>query len=472
MPHDSKLLSIEKCKLGMQKIEEKLVDENDINILTHLFGDAKDWTFISPVTASYDSQISSVYVYLTFLQYIFSNIETKIFGASLNYKSTSFKWLQNVCGIKIGDKIKVEYTIQDIDNTTGEIKIETAGYVNNIAICNGTLVVTLPPRPIEKNIHNFPKLRLLEDKLGKGYEVMLERLSKIATKPMPSAIIFPTDYISLELAYEGKKDGIIEPILIGPKEKILDVAQSKQLDISDIEIMDAKTHEEAAAKGAFLAKEQRINCIIKGNIHTDDVLHAILEKENNLRTSRKVSHVFIMGTPNYRKPIFITDAVVNIAPDLNAKVDIVQNAVDLYITLFVRTPKVAILSAVETVNMKMQSTIDATILSKMSQRGQIKNAIVDGPLAFDNAISKEAAIIKGIKSDVAGDADIFVVPDIESGNILFKQMSFLSDAKSIGIVLGAKIPIVITSRAEGDVVSRKASCALAYLQYLSTTKAK
>ncbi|WPX97807.1 bifunctional enoyl-CoA hydratase/phosphate acetyltransferase [Candidatus Fokinia crypta] len=472
MLYSNELLSIEKCKVGMQKTEEKLVDENDINILTHLFGDAKDWTFISPITTSCDSYTSSAYIYLTFLQYVFSSIETKIFGASLNYKSTSFKWLQNISGIKIGDKIKAEYTIQNIDKTTRKIKIEIAGYINNILICNGEFIIELPQQPITRDIHNFPKLRLLEDKLGKGYEVMLERLSKIATKPMPSAIIFPTDYISLELAYEGKKDGIIDPILIGPKEKIIDIAQSKGINLNNIEIINASTHEEAAAKGAFLAKEQRINCIIKGNIHTDDVLHAILDKESNLKTSRKISHVFIVGTPNYQKPIFITDAVVNIAPDLNTKVDIVQNAVDLYVTLFIRTPKVAILSAVETVNMKMQSTIDATILSKMSQRGQIKNAIVDGPLAFDNAISKEAAVIKGIKSDVAGDADIFVVPDIESGNILFKQMSFLSDAKSIGIVLGAKIPIVITSRAEGDIISRKASCALAYLQYLSTMRAK
>ena len=286
--------------------------------------------------------------------------------------------------------------------------------------------------------------------------------SKDALTPLKTAIVHPVDELSLRGAVAAAEAGLIIPILVGPQEKILAVAQENQLDISSYTLIPTRHSEEAAEKAVAMVRKGEVEALMKGKIHTDELMHVVVDKLHGLRTGRRMSHVFAMDIPNYFKPLFITDAVLNIFPRLKEKVDIVQNAIDLLCALGKELPKVAIVSAIETVNEKIPSTLDATALCKMAERGQITGGILDGPLAFDNAVSIESARIKGIHSAVAGNADIIVVPDVEAGNMLYKQMTYLSGIEAAGIVMGASVPIILTSRGS-DVLSRKASCAMALL---------
>jgi phosphate acetyltransferase len=282
-----------------------------------------------------------------------------------------------------------------------------------------------------------------------------------------TAVAHPCDETSLKGALDAAAAGTITPLLVGPEGKIRDIARKLGVDIGAAEVVDVPHSHAAAAKAVELVRTGRVELIMKGSLHSDELLAEVTRRETGLRTERRISHVFIMDVPTYPKALFITDAAVNIFPDLEAKRDIVQNAVDLHLGLGLGAPKVAILSAVETVTPKIPSTIDAAALCKMADRGQITGAELDGPLAFDNAISPEAARIKGIRSAVAGQAQILVVPDLEAGNMLAKNLTFLSNADAAGIVLGARVPIILTSRAD-DVRTRMASCAVAalYADYL------
>ncbi len=282
--------------------------------------------------------------------------------------------------------------------------------------------------------------------------------------PLKTVIIHPTTSQSLAGAIAASEEGLIEPILVGPKHKILAAAQEADLDISTYRCIDTEHSHMSASKGLELIRTGEAMAVMKGHIHTDELMQAVVDKRHNLRTERRMSHVFVVDVlpDDYHKPLFISDAAINIAPDLTTKKDIIQNSIDLFSTCGFGVPKVAILSATEQITDKIPSTIEAAALSKMADRGWISGGLVDGPLAFDNAISKEAARIKGLNSEVAGDADILIVPDIESGNILYKQMRYLSGYDAAGIVMGAKVPIILTSRA-GSVRARLASCALAQL---------
>jgi phosphate acetyltransferase len=279
---------------------------------------------------------------------------------------------------------------------------------------------------------------------------------------LTTAVAHPCDETSLRGALEASEAGMITPILVGPRDKILSVAGSHDLKLQGIEIVDVPHSQAAADKAVEIVRTGAANLLMKGSLHSDELLGAVAKRDTGLRTGRRISHVFVMDVPTHPQTLFITDAAVNIAPDLNAKRDIIQNAIDLYAGLGLGTPKVAILSAVETVNPNIPSTIDAAALCKMADRGQITGGELDGPLAFDNAISPEAAQIKGIKSAVAGWAQILVVPDLEAGNMLAKNLSFLSRADAAGIVLGARVPVILTSRAD-NVRTRLASCAVAML---------
>ena len=280
--------------------------------------------------------------------------------------------------------------------------------------------------------------------------------------PIPTAVAHPCDYSSLDGALEAARLGLIVPILCGPAARIRAVAAEHGLALGNTEIIEAP-HSHAAAECAVEAvRTGRAELLMKGSLHTDELLHAVARSASGLRTERRLSHVFAMDVPSYHKPLFITDAAVNIFPTLNEKADIVRNAIDLVRVLGVERPKVAILSAVETVTDKIPSTIDAAALCMMSLRGQIEGGLLDGPLAFDNAISKAAADTKGIKSEVAGDPDILLVPDLEAGNMLAKQLTFLAGAEAAGIVLGARVPVILTSRAD-SVRARIGSCAIAVL---------
>jgi phosphate acetyltransferase len=280
--------------------------------------------------------------------------------------------------------------------------------------------------------------------------------------PLATAVAHPCDESSLRGVLEASQAGLIAPILVGSQQKIRSLALSLRLTIEGIDIIDVPHSQAAAEKAVELVRTGKAELLMKGSLHSDELLGAVTKRETGLRTARRISHVFVMDVPNHPETLFITDAAVNIAPDLQAKRDIIQNAIDLYVGLGLGTPRVAILSAVETVNPSIPSTIDAAALCKMADRGQITGGELDGPLAFDNAISPEAARIKGIKSPVAGRAQILVVPDLEAGNMLAKNLTFLSRADAAGIVLGARVPIILTSRAD-NLRTRMASCAVAML---------
>jgi phosphate acetyltransferase len=275
-----------------------------------------------------------------------------------------------------------------------------------------------------------------------------------------TAVAHPCDETALAAALEARDLRLIDPILVGPAARIRELAAAHALDLGRAPIVDAPHSHAAAAAAVALVREGRAEILMKGSLHTDELLSAVVAKETGLRTARRISHVFIMDVPTYHKVLIVTDAAINIAPTLEEKADICRNAIDLAVSLGVMRPKVAILAAVETISSKMPATIDAAALCKMAERGQIVGAVLDGPLAFDNAISAEAAAIKGITSDVAGDPDILVAPDLEAGNILAKQLTFLARADCAGLVLGARVPIILTSRAD-SVRARIASCAVA-----------
>jgi phosphate acetyltransferase len=292
------------------------------------------------------------------------------------------------------------------------------------------------------------------------YEQVLLKCKNL--KPVPTAVAHPCDASALSGAVEAAKLGLILPILVGPRDKIAATAKSAGIELNGFEIVDAPHSLAAAQKAVELVREARAELLMKGSLHTDELMAAVVARDGGLRTGRRISHVFVMDVPTYHKVFLVTDGAINISPTLEDKVDICQNAIDIVHSLGIKKPKVAILAAVETVTSKMPATIDAAALCKMADRRQITGAVLDGPLAFDNAISKEAAVTKGIHSDVAGDPDILLAPDLESGNMLAKQLTFLANADSAGLVLGARVPIILTSRAD-SVRSRIASCAVAML---------
>ena len=292
------------------------------------------------------------------------------------------------------------------------------------------------------------------------YERLLERCRGIA--PIPTAVAYPCDESSLSGAIDAARLGLIVPILVGPAATITEVANSKGIDLGGAQIVEAATTRASAAKAVEMVRLGQAEMVMKGSLHSDEVLGAVIAKETGLRTGRRLSHAFLMDVPTYHKVLIVTDAAINIAPTLEDKVDICQNAIDLAKTFGIDRPKVAILAAVETVNSKMPATLDAAALCKMADRGQIKGGILDGPLAFDNAISRDAAKTKGIASEVAGDPDILLAPDLEAGNMMAKMLSFLANSDSAGLVLGAKVPVILTSRAD-SVRARIASCAVAVM---------
>ena len=292
------------------------------------------------------------------------------------------------------------------------------------------------------------------------YRALLDRCKDIA--PVATAVVHPCDELSICAAVEAARLGLIEPILVGPKAKVEAAAAAAKVDISRLRLEDVPHSHAAAARAVELVRSSEAALLMKGALHTDELMHEVMAEQTGLRTERRISHVYLMDLPDYDRPLLVTDAAINIAPSLEDKRDIVQNAIDLAHVMQIAAPKVALLSAVETVSPKLQSTIDAAALCKMADRRQIVGGVLDGPLAFDNAISVEAARDKEIVSPVAGHADILVVPDLVSGNILAKVLTFVAKAGAAGVVLGARCPIILTSRADSE-RTRIASCAVAVL---------
>jgi len=325
-------------------------------------------------------------------------------------------------------------------------------------VVQGTAEVLAPTEKMRTKRFELPNVTI-SDKYAR-LQALVARAKGLPAIDM--AVVHPCDLESLKGALMAADAGLIDPILIGPEAKIRSIAQEHNLDLKQYRIVDVKHSHESAAMAVTLIRNGDAEAMMKGSLHTDELLAEVVSRAAGLRTSRRISHVFLMDVPTYPRPLLITDAAVNIAPTLEEKVHIIQNAIDLAHIIGIPLPRVAILSAVETVNPKIQSTLDAAALCKMADRGQITGGLLDGPLAFDNAVSLMAAKTKGINSAVAGNAEILVVPDLESGNMLAKQLEYLANALTAGIVLGAKVPIVLTSRAD-TAETRIASCVIATL---------
>lgn len=324
-------------------------------------------------------------------------------------------------------------------------------------VVTGTAEVQAPTEKVRGLRVDLPDVRLNRHR---RFRELLARAT--GQPPIPVAVAHPCDQESLAAATEVATAGLITPILVGPEAKIRAAAKAAKLDIDRFRLVNTPHSHASAAQAVALVRAGEAEMLMKGSLHTDELMHEVVSAETGLRTARRLSHVYIMDVPAYPRPLLLTDAAINIAPTLEEKRDIVQNAIDLAQIMGVETPRVAILSAVETVNPTLRSTLDAAALCKMADRGQITGGLVDGPLAFDNAVSPEAARQKGIISPVAGQADILVVPDLEAGNMLAKQLSFLAGADAAGVVIGARVPIILTSRADSE-RTRVASCAVAVL---------
>ena len=325
------------------------------------------------------------------------------------------------------------------------------------AVITGTAEVQAPTEKVRR-----PRIELPEARLSRHRRFRDLLIRTAGQPPVPVAVAHPCDDLSLGAVIEMAQAGLVLPILVGPAVKIRAVALAADLDISAYRIVDVPHSHAAAAAAVALVRSGEAALLMKGALHTDELMHEVVAHDTGLRTERRLSHVYVMDVPSYPRPLLITDAALNIAPTLEEKRDIIQNAIELAHIMGTELPKVAILAAVETVNPLMRSTVDAAALCKMADRGQITGGLLDGPLAFDNAVSPEAARQKGIVSPVAGQADILVVPDLEAGNMLAKQLSFLAGADAAGVVMGARVPIILTSRADSE-RTRIASCAIAVL---------
>jgi phosphotransacetylase/acyl dehydratase len=361
--------------------------------------------------------------------------------------------------IRVGDRILVTVKVTAKDDSTKRVAFDCeATNGAGTPIFSGTAQLIAPPKKLRWSTLPLPQLIV-----NNPYRHYLGLIARANLKPaVRTAIVWPCDELSLGGAIQAFKDKLIIPVLVGSESKIRSLAGTMQFDLETIQIVDADNSRTAAIRAAEMARKREVQMLMKGSLHTDELMGAVVSREAGLRTGRRISHVFALDVPSYHKTLYVTDAAVNIQPDLETKIDILQNAIDMMITLEVVNPKVAILSAVELVNPAIPSTLDAAALCKMVDHGQITGAIVDGPLAFDNAISSEAARIKKIKSKVAGDPDLLMVPNLEAGNILFKELEYLAGALAAGVVVGAKVPVVLTSRADGE-LARMASCALGVL---------
>lgn len=381
---------------------------------------------------------------------------TKLPGPGTKYIRQNLDFGESV---HLGDRLRVEVRVREKNPEGHQATLDCSAVTQNgHKIFSGFAVVSVPTEKITRNAMQLPNVELHDP-----YRQYRQLIALTTGKPaVRTAVVFPTDAVSLGGAIQAAHEKFIVPVLIGPAAAIRAAAAESNEDISGYELVEAANGPAAAARAVEMAKNGEVQMLMKGSLHTDELMRAVVSKEGGLRTARRITHVFAMDVPDYSKALFITDAAINIQPDLATKVDIIQNAIDMVQILGIKTPKVAILSAVETINPAIPSTIDAAALCKMADRGQITGGILDGPMAFDNAISAEAAKIKHMTSPVSGEVDILVVPDLESGNMLFKQLVYLADGLAAGIVLGAKVPVVLTSRADGE-LARMASSALGML---------
>ncbi len=446
--------TFDEMEIGEHASLSRTVTQQDIDLFAVVSGDVNP-VHLDPAYAQTDMFHKIIAQGMLGAGLISNVLGTKLPGPGTIYLGQDLRFLRPV---SIGDTITATLTVQEKRPDKSEVVLDCrCANQNGNAVIEGTAYVRAPTQKVR-----LPRVELPEVRLSRHERFRALLAATAGQEPLATAVAHPCDANAIGAAVEAAQAGLIAPILVGPKAKILKAAQAAKVDISPYRLIDAPHSEAAAAAAVALVQKGEAGLLMKGSLHTDELLHAVLAPQSGLRTGRRLSHVYLMDVPTYPRPLLITDAAVNIAPDLEEKRDIIQNAIDLAHVMGIATPRVAILSAIETVNPKLPSTLDAAALCKMADRGQITGALLDGPLAFDNAVSPAAAAEKGIVSKVAGQADILVVPDLESGNMLAKQLTFLAGADAAGVVLGARVPIILTSRADAE-RTRIASCAVAVL---------
>lgn len=444
--------SFEEIAIGDQASLQRTLTAADIQLFAALSGDVNPTHVDAEFAAS--TPFRDVVAHGMWAASLISAVlGTRLPGPGTTYLSQTLEFLAPV---HVGDTLTITVTVTSRDASDRRLTLDCR-CVNaaGALVTAGVAVVRAPAQHLEWPRSTLPQVRLEIDH-GDNLVRLLQVVRPLGR--LRTAVVFPCDAVSLSAALDARAAGLIEPVLIGPRERLRSLAVQSGFELHGIAIEDAPDGPAAAARGVELALAGEVEALMKGSLHTDELMGAVVA--SRLRTARRMSHCFVMQTPFYPRPFIITDAAINIAPTLAEKADIVRNAVGLAHAFGIAKPRVAVLAAVETVNVNMPATLDAAALCKMADRGQIPGAVVDGPLAFDNAVSAAAARTKGIDSEVAGAADILVVPDLESGNMLAKQLEYLGGAASAGIVLGARVPIVLTSRADSR-ESRIASCAVA-----------
>ncbi|WP_047307463.1 bifunctional enoyl-CoA hydratase/phosphate acetyltransferase [Rhodopseudomonas palustris] len=381
---------------------------------------------------------------------------TQLPGPGTIYLDQSLRFVRPVV---LGDTVTVTVKVTEKNVAKKRLLLDCrATNQRGEEVITGLAEVIAPVEKISRPRVLLPEIDL--NRTAQRYERLIEMTRGL--EPIRTAVVHPVDTASLLGAVEAAREGLIVPVLVGPEAKIRAAATQAALDLSRYEIVPVEHSDAAAAAAVAMARSGEVEALMKGALHTDELMRAVVDGARGLRTARRISHVYVIDAPDYPRALLVTDAAINIYPSLADKRDIIQNAIDLAHALGIAEPRVAILSAVETVTESIRSTLDAAALCKMAERGQIKGGILDGPLAFDNAVSEEAAKTKGIVSPVAGRADVFVVPDLEAGNMLAKQLEYLAHARVAGIVLGARVPIILTSRAD-KTLARLGSCAIALL---------
>ncbi len=430
----------------------RVVVPDDLYVFAHVSGNLNPLNL--PDVAESSQSVGHAPAPSMWLASLFSAVLGNLLpGPGTRYVSQSATFLARV---HVGDHLTVRVRVTQ-KQAPETITLATQVMRGEELVVDGMAVVLAPPAGLALAEVSLPPLRLARHHHVARLFAACGRLP-----PMATAVVAPEEESALRGALDAARANLITPILVGQRAKIVTLAGQLGLSLEGIAIEEAEDDDHAAARAVAMVQEKRVVALMKGHLHTDVLLRHVVKSAGGLRTARRISHVFVMDAPSLDELLFVTDAAINIAPTLEEKVDIVQNAIDLAQALGLAVPKVGILCAVETVNPKMQATLDAAALSKMAERGQIRGAVVDGPLAMDNAISLSAAKTKGLKSLVAGRADILVVPNIEAGNILAKELTYAAQAEGAGLVLGAKVPVMLTSRAD-DAASRLFSCTVAVL---------
>jgi phosphotransacetylase/acyl dehydratase len=441
----------DEIRVGDSASVQRTMRQEDITLFSVISGDINP-AHLDPVYASTD-----MFHHIVGQGVLTAGLISAVLGTRLPGPGTIYlgQDLQFRAPVSPGDTITATVTVTSKVEDSHRVILDCR-CVNQdgVEVIRGTATVLAPVEKISRPAMPLPDVRLMNHAWSRA---IMTRAFGAA--PLATAVVHPCDEASLRGAVEAAASKLIVPILVGPEARIRAVAGAAGIDIGPFQLVPTAHSHESAERAVALVRAGEARMLMKGALHTDELLHEVMRADTGLRTGRRLSHVFVLDVPGYTRPLLVTDAAINIAPTLEDKVCIVQNAIDLAHVLGIETPKVAILAAVEMVNPAMPSTLDAAALCKMADRGQIKGGLVDGPLAFDNAVSPVAAKEKGIVSAVAGQADILVVPDIEAGNMLVKQMTFMGGADAAGIVLGAKVPIVLTSRAD-DTRTRLASCAV------------